>query len=296
MGFQDCHRQKRFTTQTIGIAVAAFDQDNHTTTNSPRRTFKSALPAPIGYESLHVPRSQSGAAIGAARRRLIYLMGNAYWLHAAGAVLYKEPQLGSFKANGQAIVNAAAQIEANILFEWQVLDNLEQIAQQQLLPLEQLGNNSFIPSLQQHTTRIVGQAPLLAANAAQKLAQQYGAEGSIFPQPQVTGSGPVLGLPLAPEKPLPFANIGRSQLVRASTPWVQYWRQPIACASGAACCLFVAISRGIIATPPNSTQPSSRPPIPGFWFVFIHAARSRRSGSRQRKRALDSGGEQSPGR
>jgi hypothetical protein len=201
--------------------------------------FGPALP-PLGFKEVSADKSRSGAAIGASRKRLQLVMAEAYWVHAAGGVLATEPGLAQFAATGVELMRAARKIEANVVFEWQVLDKLEVIAEEQLLPIKQRMNSLLIPKLYAYCEKWVEKAPQRAADAAEFVAQQHRTandggttlplaepSGQLFPEVQPdrdTG----LQLPVVREEiQRETATHTKSQMVRAMTPWVQYSRKPI---------------------------------------------------------------------
>src|SRR5262249_14401359 len=67
--------------------------------------------------------------------------------------------------------------------------------------------------------------PPKAENAAVAVAKHNRTAGSLFPGVMHNFSLPLLQLPVEEER-TNLRNIPRSQLVRASTPWIQYWRVP----------------------------------------------------------------------
>jgi hypothetical protein len=70
-------------------------------------------------------------------------------------------------------------------------------------------------------------APLKAENAARDVAQRSNTEGWLYPGATIQPSYPLLHLPVKREPGTLSQHPERSQLVRASTPWIQYWRVPI---------------------------------------------------------------------
>ncbi|MBX7103815.1 MAG: hypothetical protein K1X57_07025 [Gemmataceae bacterium] len=181
----------------------------------------------VGYELLRESKSASGASIGRSRRRLQEVMTWAYRVHAAGGVLATEPVLYKFRGVGIRLVNAAVTIEKNVVFEWKVLATMEQLAKHVFLPLKHISNPTIIPYLHDYSIRWAEDAPVRAAAAAREVARTYGdIDSTLFP---AVDGRPALRLPIEHEPQL-FHNspyLEQSQMVRATTPWVQYYRPPI---------------------------------------------------------------------
>lgn len=190
---------------------------------------------PVAKRAAATGVSRSGGAIGDARKKLLPILADAYRVHAAGGVMCTDPLLrGTFEAPGRLLVAAAAAVEATIEFEWLVLDQLEVMAETQLLPLKHLCNPGipkddkhtvgrdwgFIPRLYKYSLETVERTPERAADAAKAMAERHGATGSVFPT--LDGEPFKFELPVEKEPHGP-----KSQMVRGMTPWVQYWRRPI---------------------------------------------------------------------
>lgn len=149
--------------------------------------------------------------------------------HAAGG-----PELEAGGSSGAAIGQARRQleallartagtdpaVEAAVAAERGILDRLESVARDKLLPVKRACERTLIPELAVHARRIVEQTPRRADAVAAEVAGRYGTTGSIAP---AAGSGRRLELPVVPESP---ADWERSQMVHATTPWVQFWREP----------------------------------------------------------------------
>lgn len=181
----------------------------------------------IGFELLNVKESLSGAAIGHSRRRLQEVMTWAYRIHAAGGVLATEPLLKKFRGVGVQLVRAAVTIERNVVFEWRVLNVLEDLAKRVFLPLKHVSNATIIPYLHDYCIRWHDEAPARAIAAAREVALAHGQfEGTLFPNLE---SRVALRLPIEKEPQLDHGSphLQKSQMVRATTPWVQYYRPPI---------------------------------------------------------------------
>jgi len=198
--------------------------------------------------------SKSGGAIGDSRKRLLKLLEWSYRVHISGGVMATAPGLSgtrsigralvaaavameeSIESTGRALVAAAVAMEESIEFEWRVLDALERLAESRLIPLKQLCNHGMptdpeaewgiIPRLYKQCVRVVERTPWRAEEAAGRVAAEYGATGSLFPNTR--GGKFPLELPVEAEVIHRHSeNHLNSQMVRGMTPWVQYWRKPI---------------------------------------------------------------------
>lgn len=192
------------------------------------------------------PRTKSGGAIGDARKKLLPILLDAYRLHKAGGILCTDPVLKkTFGVLGQAMVLAAAAIEQTVQMEWEVLEKLEQMAEEQLLPLKWLCNHGvpkqwdadgipipdddwgIIPRLNIYALQTVKRTPHRAEAAAAAVAEEHGATGSLFPN-TTPGGKFELELPVEKEEiHRESEDHKKSQMVRGMTPWVQYWRWPV---------------------------------------------------------------------
>jgi hypothetical protein len=180
---------------------------------------------PEGRKIPAISHSRSGAAIGDSRKKLKEILECAHAIHAAGGVLVMEPILSSYRSVGQRIVKAAVAIEKKVAQEWEVLDALERKAEQLLKGIKHVFNPTYIPKLHDYQMETVRVTPKLMEANAEHLAKTMGMTGTLYPN---TKNGkPRLELPVVREK---LAKSGptleHSQMVRATTPWVQYWRPP----------------------------------------------------------------------
>jgi hypothetical protein len=189
---------------------------------------------PDGFRIVRTLKSKSGAAIGDSRKRLQRVLTEAYRVHAAGGVMCMENDIAPFAPSGRELIKAANVIERNVVFEWEVLDYLEELAEGPLLGLKHLcnpmrkpdGSVGLITLLYEYSERVVEETPHRAEHAAAAVAQQLGTTGSLFPNTR--GGRFTLELPVVKEKITRHTVTHRhSQMVRGMTPWVQYWRKPI---------------------------------------------------------------------
>ena len=181
-----------------------------------------------------------GGAIYYSRIRLKLVLAWALEVHIIGGLIYQlgEATVGFFgiglaiEAAGDAVCAAAWAFEFKVWQESKTLDVVEEVAKGlNDLQVEKTLRNIVIPGLYIYQDGFVS-APVVsspwkandAANATQ--APNLADEVSLYP--------PVSLLPLpVPQLQLPVMKNGdfdtnnpeRSQLMRATTPWVQWWRQ-----------------------------------------------------------------------
>jgi len=206
--------------------------------NVARAVSTGSAPAPIGYNQLR-QEPQAGAAIWDSQIELKKIMTWAYAAHASGAILTQLkwiPYVGQvLYAIGQTIVTAAMVFEGKALQEWLTLELVRGIATI-TMPVKKLLQWAVVPGLYLYTCAVAGAVPGVslplpipgvaaskAEDAAAELGRNHAAEATLFPGLKTNTSIPVLALPLTPE-PRTLRHPERSQLVRASTPWIQRWR------------------------------------------------------------------------
>jgi len=163
----------------------------------------------------------AGGAIRDSRIQLRYLLAAAFELHGAGAALYFTI---FFSGWGMAIMEAAYLLEQKILLEWKILDGLEEMAKATKWIKKQIMALG-IPALQKYTQLVVIATPAQMELAADRIGTRNTATGRLFPGYLMNASDPLLRLPVEQETARP-RSWQKSQLVRATTPWVQYWRRP----------------------------------------------------------------------
>lgn len=162
----------------------------------------------------------TGGAIRDSRIQLRYVLAQAFELHGAGAALFFTI---FFTAEGISMMEAAVVIETKVLIEWKILNVLEQMAKA-TVPIKKQIMSLAIPALHKYTELTVLATPAQMELAADKIGTKNGATGRLFPG-LTNASYPLLKMPLEQEPARPRAW-KKSQLVRAATPWVQYWREP----------------------------------------------------------------------
>lgn len=156
------------------------------------------------YRKMGARAGASGAAIGAARNQLKHLLALSFLQQAA---------LGR-RGDKTAVLRQ----QAALLAEWELLDQLEATAREKLVPLKTTCDRVLIPEYADQARRVVEQSPRRAEAVAREVGTRYGVSGSVAG----VRSGAAVELPAVPDT----ATGARSQIVRATTPWVQYLRQP----------------------------------------------------------------------
>jgi hypothetical protein len=179
-------------------------------------------PDPATYQAVSQNPPNVGGALWDARDVLQKLLTQAYTVHALGGTLI---DLVATAELGAALVNVAVGFETKIMQEWMVLEILENGVARPLQPLKLALQYAAVPALYVYTQQVVSQTPLSAAAAAQSVAAGGGATVTLFPSPSPVAGGPTLALPVTPEPLLLFPL--KSQLVRATSPWMKFWRQPV---------------------------------------------------------------------
>ncbi len=168
-----------------------------------------AGPDPVDEQSIHAQ-----ATLFDSKMQLKVLMAAVYSMHGAGEALQKFP---STTAAGEVIALTAYGLELKVIQEYYTLNALEELARS----IHDSGLKKFVIDLtgllMQYERSVVQHAPQKSRAGAEQIAQANQTTGALFPEePQ---------LPLAPQDE--SVDIERSQLVRASYPWVLAWRKPI---------------------------------------------------------------------
>jgi hypothetical protein len=186
---------------------------------------------PIGQAYEQVKKEpQVGGAIRDARLRLKQVLTWAYTAHAIGAflaaLLEKIPVIGPILSAivHVAIIIPAMVFEGKALQESYTLDALEYLAKA-VAPVKKSLVSAFVPGLHRYSQLVVLQAPLQMEKAAEEVGTRNGATGRLYPGLK-NFSLPLLQMPVTQEPAQP-RRWQHSQLVRASTPWVQHWRVPV---------------------------------------------------------------------
>src|SRR5262249_31255323 len=110
--------------------------------------------------------------------------------------------------------------------EWEFLDGLEMIARVPLMPIKRALQSAVIPAMNLYENLLVLETPVVTEKVSADVGQRNGVDGPLFPRLLRHPSLPLLQMPVTRE-PRQLRDPSRSQLVRATTPWVQYWRLPL---------------------------------------------------------------------
>jgi hypothetical protein len=167
-----------------------------------------------------------GGAIGDARVRLQRVAVWSFITHSIGGVFEKIgsviPLIGPFiNAYGKSVAVTAMIFEGKVYAEWQVLQGMEQAARA-TRPVKRAIESVVLPGTNAYAKAMVYAVEPKIRDAVKKIAEKNGVKAAIYPTPI-----PVLtSLPVVAE-PKNLSKIARSQLTRASTPWVRHWRVPM---------------------------------------------------------------------
>lgn len=162
-----------------------------------------------------------GGAIYDSRKQLKSVLTWAFACHAFGSGVSKLPFPYCYQI-GEAIQYAAKAFEVKVYEECEILNILEDSASDFLVHAEEAIRQALIPLLYDYESFVIASnlpflGPCYQANrAAKDMGDPNLAECSLYPlYPQL----PVQKEPQQPQ------NKNKSQLMRATTPWVQWWRQ-----------------------------------------------------------------------
>jgi hypothetical protein len=184
-------------------------------------------PLPFQYQAVS-GEPHTGGAIWDCRMRLKQVMSWAYYAHWIGGIFQKVnlPWVGwAFYGYGTLIVLSALDFEVKVYEEWLVLDTMESLARV-LRPITQALQNIVIPGMHLYVQAQTLKTPYDAEHVATELGQRNAVGAALFPGVIRNPSWPLLQLPVTSE-PQKLKNLTRSQLVRATVPWVRYWRVPL---------------------------------------------------------------------
>lgn len=170
-------------------------------------------------------RVKSGAALGDAFLQLKKLTVPTYGIHATGGALY---WWWKTRPLGIALMNFAKSFIKTLHREWKILNAAETVAKSSLMRNKQRLRDHYLPSLYRYSLKQQNITPDRMEDAARETGEHHFVEGSLFPGRKTNPSRPPLRLPVEPEpRQISSDRIWCSQLVRSSTPWIQYWRQPV---------------------------------------------------------------------
>jgi hypothetical protein len=175
------------------------------------------------------PAQDEGATLRYSRLRLQQVLTWTYQAVAIGSIAedigdmdipYVSWILGPI---GEAALIFAKIFELKVKSEWMILDGLHKVAGLLGAP-KSLLINPIIPLLYSYEPAVLASTQLRAEKVIRTVEAPNRVDGYSFPLP------PLFDLPVAPEPTidqLPADAIARSQLIRATYPWVVYWRKPI---------------------------------------------------------------------
>ncbi|MBY0525260.1 MAG: Tad domain-containing protein [Gemmataceae bacterium] len=153
------------------------------------------------------------------KKNLIRALTTVYNIKAIAAVLEKIVILPPVSAFGYALEFVAFGVEIYAGVEWVALEGFEVMVAGLASVRKQL-IETLMPKFYQSQARAAADGtPALASQAARRIAAENHCEGAVYPQ------SPALPLgtdPLAKETGVDF---GKSQIVRATFPWVNYKRK-----------------------------------------------------------------------
>lgn len=160
------------------------------------------------------------------------VMSYAYVAHAVGGMYYKLrylPYIGKAgEALGITIMVCSLTFESKVYLEWLIVELFETFARTPLSPLKKLLQRAAIPAVHLYARGQTIATPLRAEKTAAEIGEFHLADGSLFPGLQKNTSLPLLQLPVESEpRRMNDTEIQKSQLVRASVPWIHHWRLPL---------------------------------------------------------------------
>jgi hypothetical protein len=165
--------------------------------------------------------SKLGGAIGDARLRLKDVFTWSMQSHWIGGMIAQGqyiPYVGViFEAIGDSIIVCTYPFEGKVYEECYILDGLEYLTTYVLKYFKEFFRDIMIPFLYYYGEAIVWLTPYNAYQAYQAVGPPNLADTALYPWFPT--------LPVHQEN-TQLSNAANSQLVRASTPWVQWWRQP----------------------------------------------------------------------
>jgi hypothetical protein len=168
------------------------------------------------------PEPQVGGAIYDARIRLKLVLTWAFEVHFIGGVIAQGqfiPIVGpALEALGDIVSGIALTFETKVYQECLTLDVLEKLARDVLQPVKTSIRDGVIPFLYYYQAPILYATPWQARQAANSVVTPNLADNvSMYPP------WPLLQLPVTKDSNQNSPE--KSQLMRASTPWIQWWRQ-----------------------------------------------------------------------
>jgi hypothetical protein len=189
-------------------------------------------PQPTGYDTVN-QEPDVGGTIWDCRMRLKQVLTWAYIAHGIGG-LFQDLQWIPFGIGaalefyGLGLSYAAYAFEWKCYVEWKILDGVEYLAKSIVwLQLKRIVKDVVIPALHHVYARaVVLITPVQAWQMVGGVAAPNAVDGSLYPKLLARWPWRRLHLPVTTE-PGTLRYLPRSQLVRASTPWIRYWRIPL---------------------------------------------------------------------
>ncbi len=172
------------------------------------------------------------AAILDSKVHLKKVISYAYVAHAVGGMYYKLrylPYIGKAgEALGITIMGCSLTFEYKVYLEWLTVELFETFARTPLSPMKKILQRAAIPAVYLYSRGQTTATPLRAEKTAGEIGEFHLADGSLFPGLQKNTSLPLLQLPVEAEpRRMSDSEIQKSQLVRASVPWIHHWRLPL---------------------------------------------------------------------
>lgn len=179
------------------------------------------------------------AALGKSFLHLKKVAFYAYYTHFLAGVLYSvgeivekipvvSPLGTAIKVYAMSIMGACCVFEWRGYGEWQYLALMQRIASQQPIPtMIEAVRDQIIPVVYSYSLVSQVWIPKRMLEVVDETADYHGVTGSLFPG---LNSFPIhlLSLPVTKEpEEIAEESLWRSQLMRASVPWVHYWRLPL---------------------------------------------------------------------
>jgi hypothetical protein len=166
-----------------------------------------------------------GGAIGDARVRLQRVAVWSFITHSIGGLFEKIgsviPLIGPFiNAYGKVIAVEALVFEGKIYGETLVLDGLENVARA-TKQVKKTIQSPVLPALNAYAKSMVFLVSAKMPSTVDQIGIANNVETNMYPGPIF----PTVTLPVQAE-PSSMSKLARSQLTRASTPWVRHWRVP----------------------------------------------------------------------
>jgi hypothetical protein len=163
---------------------------------------------------------RAGATLHDSVVRLQKVLTWTYEVWLVGAALEKVPAPVAVYA-GMAVSYACKILETRVGAERKILELLENVARR-LIPLKKATEMLVAGIHHGYAGTVVMQTAKSVRAVVDEVGQANAVEGAVFPKPQ----WPLLEPPVH-EEPRQLSDMRKSQLVRASFPWVNHWRVPI---------------------------------------------------------------------